>query len=215
MKAAVTTAVLILGLLAGAAPGRADSAVRYVRDWLSVPLHATPALDSPVVHRGLASGTALTLLEDDAKTGFSRVRAADGTEGWLATRYLVSEPTARLQLDKANAEIKRLNALNQQLNDQQPPSQQQLEALQADNAQLKSRLDELQTGPDGIRALNKLRKENAELRAQVATLGGQVQSFDRSRETALFRNGALAVIAGALLTLIIPRLWPKKKSEWF
>jgi SH3 domain protein len=214
VKAALTTALFIGLLAAGTASHAADSAVRYVRDWLSIPLRASAAPDSAVVHRGLDSGSAVTLLESDAKSGLSRVRSADGVEGWIASRYLVTEPTARQQLETANAEIAQLRQLNEQLKNQQPPEQRQLAELQANNVQLQSQLSALQQGPNGIKQLRALQQQNAQLQKQITDANGETQMLRGERETTQFRNGALAVIAGALLTLIIPRLWPKKKSEW-
>ena len=208
-------AAFLIGLAASHAV--ADE-VRYVRDWITIPLRETQAPDSAVVHRGLTSGNAVTLLENDDKSGFARVRSADGIEGWIATRYLTNEPGARAQLEKANAEIAELRKAIEQLKDQQPADQklaaQQLEELRASNSQLSAELETLKNAPSPDAQLENLRQRNAALDEQFQKLGASLQRTQTARDTEMFRNGALAVLAGALLALILPRLWPKKKSEW-
>jgi SH3 domain protein len=195
--------------------------IRYVRDWMSVPLRATQAQDSAVVHRGLISGSKVTLLETDEKSGFSRVRSGDA-EGWMGTRFLSGEPGARAQLEQAQAEITDLRKANEQLKTQQanlPTDQrqalQQITDMQAANEKLQNQITELKNAPDGTEHLHALQQRNEDLRAQFDKLSEQMQAAQSGRDNEMFRNGALAVIAGALLTLIIPRLWPRKrKSDW-
>lgn len=188
--------------------------VRYIRDWISIPLRETQAPDSTVVHRGLVSGNSVTLLENDEKSGLARVRSADGVEGWLANRYLTAEPPARVQLDKANGEIAELRKLNEQLKSQQSPDARQLEELRAENTRLSTELETLKHAPSHAEQLEALRQRNAALGEQFQQLGASLEQAQHSRDTEMFRNGALAVLAGALLSLLASRLWPKKKSEW-
>jgi len=220
-KKVVTVNALIPALLivsaTSASLARADE-VRYVRDWMSVPLHETQASDSAVVHRGLVSGNAVTLLENDEKSGLARVRSADGIEGWIASRYLTNEPTARLQLEKASAEIADLHKQIEQLKNAQPADQrqqtQQLEDLRAANAQLSDELEKLKNAPGPTEQMEALRQRNAALHEQFEQFSATFQQAQKQRDFDMFRNGAIAVLAGALLALVIPRLRPKKRSEW-
>lgn len=211
------SAALTLSLVAVSGSVHAQE-TRYVRDWISVPLHAAQAADSEVVHRGLASGSAVTLLENDDRSGQARVRTADGVEGWMPARYLSAEPAARTLLEKANAEIAELRQLNEQLKNQQPADQRQmtqrLEELQAANARLSGELEALKRAPGNAEQLEALRQRNAALHEQFNQFSAAFQQAQNKRDTDMFRNGALAVLAGALLTLLVPRLWPKKRSEW-
>ena len=49
----------------------------------------------------LQSGTPLTVLEQDAESGYSRVRTPGGTEGWVLSRFTQPRPVARTQLQAA------------------------------------------------------------------------------------------------------------------
>lgn len=203
----------------------AEDSVRYVRDWISIPLHQSQSADSAIVHPGVTSGSALTVVRDDPGSGFARVRTSDGVEGWIASRYLIAEPTARMQLDKINAELDELRKTNARLEQEQsniPADQklaaQQLTQLRSDNARLQEELQMLQQAPDNATQLAQdnidLKKSNTELLAQMATANSALTELQHAQNYALFREGAFAVIAGALLTALIPRLKPKKRSEW-
>ena len=193
---------------------------------MSVPLHESASADSRTVHPGLTSGTALSLLQSEDKNGFSRVRTGEGVEGWIATRYLMTDPTARMQLDRANTELAELRKLTATLQAQQaniPQDQrqaaQQLTQLKIDNQQLQNELRTLQQAPDSATQLAQenidLKKDNEALHAQVETNNTEMAELRRNKNYTLFREGGIAVIAGALLTLLIANLWPKKKSDWF
>jgi SH3 domain protein len=219
-------AVLICFALVIAAPTRADDTTRFVRDWISVPLYEAATADSRKVHTGITSGTEVTLVRSDERNGFSLVRTTEGTEGWIAARYLMEEPTARMQLDNATKELTELRKVNAELQAQQSAlpldkreAAQQLAQLTSANAQLQSELQALQQAPDSATQLAQenieLKKENTELHTQVDTHTNAVADLQRSQNYALFREGGLAVVAGALLMLLAAHMWPKKKKEWF
>jgi SH3 domain protein len=203
----------------------AEEGTRYVRDWIKIPLHETQSDDSAVIHSGVTSGTALTIVQEDPSTGSVRVRTSKGVEGWIAARYLSAEPTARMQLDKTNAELEELRKANTRLEQEQaniPTDQrlaaQQLTQLRSDNTQMQEQLRMLQEAPNNAMQLAQenidLKKSNAEMLQQTATANKAVEELQRAQNYTLFREGAFAVFAGAILTVLLPRLKPKKRSEW-
>lgn len=216
-------ALLILLGAAGAvhAADNAADKVRYVRDWIAVPLLASAAPDARTLHNGLVSGTQLTLLESNDSTGLSHVRTRDGLEGWVGTRYLSAEPIARVQLEQANAELENLRKLKAQL-DALPPdirtATQQLTDLRSDNTRLQQELSDAQKTPSEAAEISadntRLKAANADLQQQLQARDVELGLLRNSDRFQQFREGALAVIAGALLVAIVRRLWPKKRSEW-
>ncbi len=199
--------------------------MRYVRDSITLPLRQTQSVESTIVHSGVSSGTVLTVLREDPNTGFTRVRTADGVEGWIASRHLIAEPTARMQLDKVNAELEELRKTTTRLEQEQanvPSDQrvaaQQLTQMRADNARMQEELQTLLQAPDNAVQLAQenieLKKNNTDMQAQLSNADGAIAALQRAQNYTLFREGAFAVVAGALLTVLIPRLKPKKRSEW-
>ncbi len=86
----------------------------YIRDILYVPLRGGESTKHRIIHRGIRSGTPLERLEINEQTGYTRVRTADGLEGWLQTQYLVDEPIASTQLDDVRSEMRSLDTQHQQ-----------------------------------------------------------------------------------------------------
>ncbi|HSN71639.1 MAG TPA: TIGR04211 family SH3 domain-containing protein, partial [Steroidobacteraceae bacterium] len=80
----------------------------FISDVLTVPLRSGPSLRHKILHAGLPSGTRLETLTEDPESGFTQVRLSDGTEGWVRSQYLTSDPIAKVQLAAANREIDNL-----------------------------------------------------------------------------------------------------------
>ncbi|HET8710121.1 MAG TPA: TIGR04211 family SH3 domain-containing protein [Spongiibacteraceae bacterium] len=224
MKRSLRTALCCYSLIA-IPLANADEPIRYVRDWITIPLHQGQSADSAVVHSGVSSGTPLTVVQDDPGSGFTRVRTSAGVEGWIASRYLMAEPTARMQLDKVTAEVEALRKTNARLEQEQaniPQDQklaaQQITQLRSDNTRLQQELQVFQQAPDSAAQMARdniaLKKSNGELSAQIVTAEKTISELRHAQNYTLFREGALAVFAGAILTVLIPRLKPKKRSEW-
>lgn len=203
----------------------AQEQTRYVRDWITLPLRQTQSVESAIVHPGVSSGTRLTIVKEDSGSGFTRVRTGDGVEGWIASRHLIAEPTARMQLDKLNTELDNLRKTNTRLEQEQanvPADQrlaaQQLTQLRGDNTRLQEELRVLQQAPDNAIQLAQenidLKKNGTAIQTQLDDANKTIAELRSAQNYTLFREGAIAVIAGAILTAVIPRLKPKKRSEW-
>ena len=104
---------LVLGLLlAGSSVFcvPALAATLYISDQFTVPLRRGPSNSHRILHQGLPSGTALEVLGTDDAAGFTQVRTANGTEGWIPTQYLSSQPVARDRLAAADRRVESLEA---------------------------------------------------------------------------------------------------------
>src|SRR5690606_30193259 len=84
--------------------------VNYISDVVNVPLRSGPSQAHRIVHRGLPSGTQLTILAIDDGAGFTKVRTANGLEGWVTSQYLSREPIARVKLAAAEKRLQGLTA---------------------------------------------------------------------------------------------------------
>jgi SH3 domain protein len=231
LPSVLTTAILAIGLFIGSIAfsplSQAQEKIRYVRDWISIPLHETADTESTVIHKGVVSGAPLALLQIDEKAGAAKVRTQDGIEGWIPTRYLSSEPGARGQLDKANTEIERLNKLNEQLRIGAPSvaalqdsSTKQLAEAQTVNAKLNGEIDALKRSIGDNSKLvqdhSELSKHAEQLQTEVTRLNTELTEIHAGKQQEFFRDGAFAVGGGALLTLLAARFWPRKRrtDDW-
>ena len=51
------------------------------------------------------------------------------------------------------------------------------------------------------------------LRSQIEVLEADNQRLQDQLDSEAFMNGAFAVLLGVLITLLVPRLWPKRRKS--
>lgn len=199
---------------------------RYITDVTYVPIRSGPGNQFRIIHSSLKSGTQMTVLEAPSDSDWTKVRTKGGTEGWVRTQYLISKPTANLQLQDAQAQLAKslqqvadlqneLTALQTDHNtlsnsaiqqaserDQYADELKKLKTLAADAINLNQRYQELLAKHDLINTeFDTVRAENDRLKS------------DQTVSEWLF--GAGLVFAGMLLMVIMPALKPKKtNSDW-
>jgi len=196
----------------------------WVSDQFEIMLRTGPGTEFSI-QLMVVSGTELDVLERDEEIGYARVEASDGTEGWVLSRYLMTEPGARAQLA----------ALSQQLvnpGDGGASAESQLGALRVENESAKRQIralerdkTELQTEIDDIRltAANSLaidsQNENlqqlltdAEIRMNIIEQENDNLVSQQTRNW--FITGALVMFGGVLLGLILPKLKWQRKSRY-
>lgn len=218
------TAALLLAL---SIPASAQSGgTRYITDQLHVPMRSGKGNEFRILHRGLPSGTKLTLLEDAPDEGWSRVRTPGGEEGWVRRQYLVSDPVASIKLQRAEAnlerfekmegnlggEVRRLEAENQKL-------ETALGAQKLESAQLADELKELKKLSADAVALNqrhqKLLHQHELLKQEQVMAEAEIQRLSGSDTQKWYMYGAFSVGLGAILAMIAPHLRPRRRrSEW-
>jgi SH3 domain protein len=217
---------LVLGLLLVASSilcVPASAATVYISDQLTVPLRRGPSNSHKILHAGLPSGTALEVLSEDAAAGFTQVRTANGTEGWVPTQYLATEPAARDRLAAAN---RRVEALEQQLKTLRDTYQEtrgartqsegrvtdlskQTEKLQAELAEVR-RISA--TSIANYEENKQLKASNEALQKQVTELTSRVRELDRNVVLKWLLTGGGLVLLGLMLGA-----WIKsrpKRSSW-
>lgn len=216
---------LIISLLAilFTAPGQAQE-VRYVSDTQYVPVRSGAGGDYRIVHRGIPSGTRLTVNRVSDNGEWSEITTEDGTSGWVLSQHLMAELPARNQVESAVARAAQLSAANAEL-------AEELAALKAVRVQLEGDVDNAGTSLQSVseelaqlkqisgRSLQldadnrRLVEEAENLRAQADMLGAENQRLQENLRSSAFLDGALAVLLGVVITLVAPRLWPKRRRN--
>ena len=219
---------LLAALFAGSAQAQAQAQdVRYVSDKQFVSLRSGAGNGNSVVERGLPSGTRLTLKRLSEDGAWAEVSTDTGASGWIGTQFLMNEEPARVRLDamlkKAQqaggltgaieAELKSLRTERDQLLVQVEAEAAHLETVAAELAQLKQLSGKAQQLDEDNR---RLVVDAEQLRSQVDMLQAEGQRMRDKVESEEFINGALAVLLGVIITLVVPRLWPKprRSSSW-
>lgn len=201
----------------------APAATIYVSDQFTVPLRRGPSTTYKILHAGLPSGTALEVLSEDTAAGFTQVRMANGTEGWIPTQYLSQQPVARERLAAADRRVESLEAQLKSLRDTYQETRGARAQSEGRASDLSKQTEKLQTELAEIRRVSATSianyEENKQLKASNEALQTQVtQLTERVRQ--LERNVMLRwMLAGAGLVLLglILGSWIKsrpKRSSW-
>lgn len=154
------------------------AATRYISDETAITLREDKGMNAPVSAL-LKSGTQVELIEEDAASGYSRVRVPPGREGWVLARYLSTEPAAREKLAVAQSQIAAQQAQLRQLENEVVKLRQAASATVT------------QPGPASVPV--------------VETLDEPTSELDASDPVVMF-TGAALFIAGLLTGLLIPML---------
>lgn len=204
--------------------GPAQAKTVYVTDNLNLSLKSEENNDSKVL-KLLATGTPLTVISENPKTGFSRVRLSNGTEGYISTRNTMKEPPGRLQLETATKNINTLQAENnalkaelRALKDSLTPGTSLEQSLAIERDHLSRELSVLKKTAAGA---IQLKNERDELQERVVNIERELQQFKLENQALKdtthqdwFLYGGLLSLAGVLLGFILPKLGWRRKNRW-
>lgn len=223
MRPAVS--LLLLSLLFASVAQAQD--IRYVSDKQYIPLRSGPGGDYRITHKGIPSGTRLTLARTASDGVWAEITTDRGTSGWIRTQYLMQEMPAQNKLDEAirradqatkkhqalAAEMETMKVEHVELINQLTSNDSQLGAVSQELTQLK----QISGNAVKLDADNRRLVETAEnLRSEAEMLEAENLRLQDNLESEDFLNGALAVLLGVIIALVAPRLVPKrrKSSSW-
>ena len=171
------------------------------------------------------NGVNIARIAEDGK--WAEVSTARGTSGWVSTEFLSAEAPAQVKLPAAQARADQLASKNAELTSQ-------LKTLQAEKVDLLNQINS--TGSElgdvsqelaNLKQISgkavqldtdnrRLVEESENLRSEVDMLEAENMRLQDKLKSEDFINGALAVLMGVFITLVVPRLWPKrrKSSSW-
>lgn len=220
LKTTLQATALLFSIISGAL----SAETVYVTDAWKFEMRETPCFQCKIAIYGLPSGTQLNTT-GVTEEGWTQVQTLGGTIGWMPDNYLSPIPAARDALEKAveNSERSRAEALLASAQMGLVTQELQQAGIEIEIVEVSSE-DGLATieAPRIIGNLATLGRQNRELleRSQLLQneLDLRVAEIDRLTESEVktfFVYGALAVLAGALLAVILPRVRPRKSSsEW-
>lgn len=201
--------------------------IRYISDQQYIPVRSGAGNDYRITHRGLPSGTRLTVKGVSKDKIWTKITTDSGTSGWVRSQYLMKDMPAQKKLDEAiqRAELaaNQSGSLSEQTSRLEAERSELLEKVNNSDTMLASVTEELtqlkqisgkavQLDEDNRRLVvdsEKLRSELEMLKAENQRLLDKLDSED-------FINGVLAVLMGVIITLVVPRVWPqrRKSSSW-
>lgn len=197
----------------------------WVSDEFEVTLRTGPST-SNAIELMVSSGTRLERLEEDPDAGYTRVRTGGGTEGWVLTRYLMTEPSAREQLETLSAQLTDANeegaSMGSQLGairEEYDSANRTIRQLESDNADLQSQVEEISSKAANTLAID---RQNQELQQKLTDAEIQVNVLEQEKERLAgqssrnwFMTGSAVLFAGVLLGLILPRMKFQRRSRGY
>jgi len=196
----------------------------YVTDDWKFEMRERPCAKCKILIYNLPSGTPLE------KTGATEgiwveLRTESGKTGWMPKNYLSSLPAARKELESAEK-----NASKAILEAELAKTQLHLVTRELQGAGIEIEVVDV-TAEDGVTSIQApkiignlaaLGRQNSDLRERLQLLENdldmRVAEIDRltdNEKQQFFGYGVMAILAGALLAVLLPRI-PRKKShsEW-
>ncbi len=221
MKAQRAAALLVLALI----PVTALAESAWVTDQFEITLRSGPSTSNEI-RLMVRSGTELEVLQRDEDSGYSQVRTSGGTEGWVLSRYLMREPSAREQLTNLTSQLSsattRGSSLNQQLGavrSEYDNAQQRIRTLEKEKADLETELADIQRTAANVLSIN---QQNKDLNRQLSDAGIRIDMLEQeNRELGSqtnrywFMSGGLVLVVGMILGLWLPRIrWQQRRSRY-
>ena len=196
----------------------------WVSDQFEITLRSGPST-SNAIQLMIDSGTELEVLERDADAGYTRVRTQGGTEGWVLTRYLMNEPSAREQLQRLTSQLTNANSRGTSLNSQlaairseYDAATRQIETLESQKATVEKELAEIKRTAANVLSINDQNKSlmeqltAAQIRADTLEQENRALSSQTTRYW--FMAGALVLFIGILLGIWLPRIRWQRRSRY-
>jgi len=212
---------LVCGLLASSA---ASAAPAWVTDQFEITLRSGPSTTN-AIQLMIDSGLRLEVLERDADSGYTRVRTPGGTEGWVLSRYLMSEPSAREQLAKLSSQLTNANSRGSSLDSQMKgvkaeydSANQKIASLEREKAAVEKELADIKRTAANVLAINNQNKTLMDQLAAAQIRGDTLEQENRqlTGQTTRywFMAGALVLLFGIILGIWLPRIRWQRRSRY-
>lgn len=196
----------------------------WISDEFEVTLRTGPST-SNAIQLMLSSGTALEVLERDADSGYARVRTTGGTEGWVLTRYLMNEPSARQQLEALSSQLTSANERGSSMGSQLDGIRREYQnatatitKLESEKKQLEAELAEIKRTAANVLAIDSqnknLQEKLTDTEIKVSILEEENRALSGQTTRNWFITGALVLFGGILVGLILPRMRWQRRSRY-
>ncbi len=196
----------------------------WVTDQLEITLRTGPST-SNAIRLSLSSGTRIEILEELPEEGYTRVRTAGGTEGWVISRYLMNEPSAREQLadltqqlsnasDEGSSLATQLNGIRAEYRE----AEQTIARLERQKTELEEELAEIRRTAANVLAIDsqnqELQEDLTNSQISIDRLNEEVRTLSGQSQRNWFVAGAGVLFFGVLLGLWLPRMRTKRRSGY-
>lgn len=202
----------------------ANAKVVYVTDNLDLPLRKEESNKSKIISL-LPTGTPLTLLKENPKSGFSFVQLQNGMQGFIATRNTMAEPPSHTQVETSGKNVASIQTENYALKEELAkvkaavtPGTPLEESLAADRDRLDRELIELKkTAASQIQLKNErdqFQEELVNIKRELEQIKLENNALKDGAAQDWFLYGGILSLAGVFLGFILPKMAWRRKNSW-
>lgn len=197
----------------------------YVTDTMKYTLRNSESNRSKIL-KMLPSGTALTVMDDNLGSSYTRVKTGSGVEGYILTRHTLDKPISKWYLNRANKKLESLQQEYDSIKQELTSIKGNNEATLSSNQSLSKERDQLSVELNDLRqtAANaiQLKHQRDQLQERVISVERELQQVKRENQTLedstnqdWFLYGGVLSLFGVILGFILPKLsWRRKTSNW-
>jgi SH3 domain protein len=195
----------------------------YVTDSFEITFRSAPGTDKKIIGM-LSSGQPVDVLTTDGEWTLVRLPGSD-KEGWVVSRYLIKRLPWEIQAKSLQEEVGnvrgQLSKVNEELTDSSKSRRDlttELNAKTQELEQLRKEHSELQRGAEGYLKLKTLyaaaEKNLSVTRNELSRVVQENEEVRSSKVTWWFVSGALVLLCGLLLGVLIGRQQKRRKSSY-
>ena len=212
-----------IGLLLLLIATNALAKTAYVTDQLRITMRSGESAKHRII-KMLKSGTEVSVLSRNAKTGYSKVQLKDGKTGYVLTRQLLDQPVARDRIVTLEKRIQELESNPSELSSRLSILSREHDQLQSKYKALLDEKNRIATELATIKRTSanavQIAQERSSLRKQVATmtrdLADQEQEIRELKNNSTqrwFLIGGGVLLGGIFLGLLLPHLRVRKRRD--
>ena len=195
----------------------------YVTDSFEITFRSAPGTDKKIIGM-LSSCQPVDVLTTDGEWTLVRLPGSD-KEGWVVSRYLIKRLPWEIQAKSLQEEVGnvrgQLSKVNEELTDSSKSRRDlttELNAKTQELEQLRKEHSELQRGAEGYLKLKTLyaaaEKNLSVTRNELSRVVQENEEVRSSKVTWWFVSGALVLLCGLLLGVLIGRQQKRRKSSY-
>jgi SH3 domain protein len=191
IKGLLVSLVIVLSfpLLAEEAPANLDSG--YISDDLFIYMHSGAGNNYRILG-SINSGTEVKVT-GQKENEYTEIIDDKGRNTWVESKYISSKPGLRFVIAELNQKLSSIASNGDTLSEELTQAKTTIERLNSEKSQLNN--------------------EISQLSKTLITTRSKLKDQDTSIKKEWFYNGAIVLIIGLLLGLIIPRLASRRKGS--
>jgi len=197
---------------------------KYVTDDFEVMLRTGPSIQNKIV-KPLRSGTSIQILREDAGNGHSQVKISSGEIGYMLTRFISPNSSARNQLARLRKQIKQLRSKPGEIKALLATAQEENQALIDQNLKLTNQLStadekitKIETASGNALSISernqKLENEVQQLLLQLDDIRIQNQALKDNADYVRNLTMTGILVLGLFLGWILSRSGKRRRNSW-